>query len=338
MNFRFSISLTQRSRSITHLVDPIIERGHSLYIVKNTDKFNPKSFYTNPWKVNDLNPEWLKYIADNFGITMKHADKIKWITKKEKIKAVNISLDTLNLKNGKTSHGTVNIPYNEYKTYSSEGDFEVGNFLCEAIKNSQQNTPEKNQVLIVHSGGGRGIVSPLYEQLNKEQVIKNNIKLLQSVLDKIPIHIEKVVVKTHPAPYQGCDYKSMIKYVLPNLSSKITVENNNLVQLICESKYVINFGSSTVLWLLGSEKRWINIIDCAQYNLEHPRRRDKIERAENWDEWKQNIKLNDLHDMICYYDEKISDQPSIISKYKSLFNYQTTEMVLNILEKEHLNV
>lgn len=333
--------LMQRYRAILHILDLLTSLKHEVIIQKRGEaKYKPQDHFKNPWDISCCSPGSLAYLANNFGIKVS-LDNVTWIEKNEYNSALKqadvvIQTDYMHL----ADERYINIPHNDFKckTLVHGKDIVVGNGMCVDIRNRQEIVKEKqNTVLVIHPGGGRTILSPLREQVPQVFMIENQMQLFNNVLDQIP-SVFSVVVKTHPAPYIGCDIESIVKYVIPRLNvsrfKSFTVVADNLIDEICKAEYILTCGSSTTLWIMGSRKKWMNIIDCAKYNLDSPKRRDIHARADNWLHWPQNVCMSDLHVYFEDYNKWVPDffyNGTLFQKYNTIANMSANWNVVNII-------
>lgn len=323
--------LMQRYRSILHILDKLIEEGHSVCINRRGPiKYNPSVYYDAPWDISCCSEGTLSYLTKNFGLHVRHLDKVIWGNKhgkKYECPHKILCTDHMMIENARR----MNIPYNHFFCrFTKDGriiDEVVGNGMCEALKKRQAQVNEKKgQVLIIHPGGGRTIISPLRKHISSKKVIKNQISLFNTLLEAIKVSDpSKVVIKTHPAPYKKCDKESVIEYIIPELNTpcEIEVSGKNLLDHICASEFVITMGSSTVVWLLGSRKKWVNIIDCSRYDHGSPKQRDRQARADSWMNWPQNTSINNLWQYFKDYESEVWPEfykGNLFKKYEHLFN------------------
>lgn len=335
MKIKYRKMLMQRYRPILHLVDPLLRKGHKIYLVSSGEKYTPAKFYADPWNVNIADVNAMRYLVRNFGLITKGIKKVRWTKDKYESCDLVVGNDTTAVNDGKTPLGSITIPYMGFDCYTPKGRVTVGNQLCQAIRARQAVEPENlGMVLIVHPGGGRDFLSPKRKRYSPEAIIRNNISLMTRTLAALP-EVSRVVIKTHPAPYKTCDCKSMISEVLPHLSANcpISVRNDDLIGLICQSEFIINYGSSTVLWLLGSPKKWVNIIDQSKFNLKSNRRRDRVIRAENWWNWPQNIPLSSLRSTMENYDVKVDRSAPFMRKYHDLYELNAITKCVELIEE-----
>ena len=334
-NITFGCHVMQRNRSILHMIDPLIENGYNVFIRKYGEHFNYKDYEKDISSVRGAHPSGYEYLSKHFGLEIKHLDKVKWVDKIVK-KSIRMSVDGFKI-DGKPTH--INIPFQGFNCRVGNKEYLAGNFLSEEIIDRQAFLTEREDVIsIIHPGGMRSIVSPLGEDCDMEIVTKNNIELLSKVMKEIPDTFSKIIIKTHPVPGMGCDDVCIRNNVLPALNdNRVVVESSDLIGIICESKYIVNFGSSTIWWLQGGGKRWINIKNCSKYDLDSKYRRDNIKRADNWKRIKQNVNLDDLNDMINNYDDVI-DMKDKTAKRKGvllskIYNSKTKNIVLDRLKR-----
>jgi len=332
--------LMQRYRSILHILDRLIEEGHSVYINRRGPiKYNPSVYYDTPWDISCCSEGTLSYLAKNFGLHVKHLDKIIWsIDKKEPPHRI-LCTDHMQIGNVRQ----MNIPYNHFFCRFPKGgriiDEVIGNGMCEALRKRQTQVKEKKgQVLIVHPGGGRTIISPLRKHISNKKIIKNQINLFNTLLEAIEVsNPNKIVIKTHPAPYKKCNKESVITDVIPELNTpcEIEVSGKDLLTHICRSEFIITMGSTTVVWLLGSRKKWINIIDCSRYDHGSPKQRDRQARADNWMNWPQNTSIRNLAGYFKDYEFEVFPfyEGNLFRKYEDLFNmHYSKNLIRNITQ------
>lgn len=258
--------MTQRYRAILHLIDPIIEAGHELTIVVSDARVDVHDFRDTPCDVSKSSKNTLLYLAKNFGIQVKHIDKV-WFTRRKRPRC-----DLMLCYDQQDKH-SLGIPYNTYCCFWKGKELLVGNPMCEAIKNCDRQE-EEGKCLIIHPGGGRGYVSPQRKELSKKKVVQENIRFLQTTLDALPQRVRRVAIKTHPFPYRRCSAAALNKYVVPSLRfcGDIEAVEDNLIGEIASSELILNWGGTSALWLVGSGKFWFNIKGMAW----HKAKREKL--------------------------------------------------------------
>lgn len=257
--------MMQRYRTIAHLVDPIIEAGHELTVVVSHDEVNIEKYRRFPTDAADSAPNTVRFIARNFGIKMRHFNKVKWTTKKKPKADIHLCYDDHDSK-------CLGIPYVRQYCYWRDKRTVVGNPMCEALRNHPAEE-EPGSLLLIHPGGGRGYISPQRQDTSKEKVTASNIKFLQQVIDNLPESVHTVRIKPHPLPYRRCTVNALTKFVIPELKHnlKIEVVDTNLIEWLKQSEYVLNFGGTTALWLIGSGKKWFNILGMDWYRASRER-------------------------------------------------------------------
>lgn len=327
----FCRRLLQRYRAICHFIDPFISAGIKLSIAVHHDHSKVPVSYKRPWNTGNSSPETIKFIADNFGIETNQFSKVGFTTNKHQKRDFFITLDGV-----KPGSPFISIPYVDVYFYINKRKVLVGNPMCQALREAKgQEKP--GTVLIIHPGGGRGFISPAKKGYDSNKVNENNVALLSDVCKLLPSSVRHITLKTHPVPYKHCDQAS-IEALLPRIQSvtgiPLSVQSNNLIELLREHEFIINFGSSTVLWLLGSNKKWLNIIDQARFPG-YKYHRQQRERASSWFEWAQNISLAQLTKAIDQYDKYIV-QPVSVQKiqdeYAELYNMNAVD---NIMKEIH---
>ena len=103
---------------------------------------------------------------------------------------------------------------------------------------------------------------------------------------------------------------------------------------MAEHEFIVNVGSSTSIWLLGSDKKWINLRGLSKYKYKY--HRDNRKRAKKWNLWPQNILLESLGNLISNYDNIVNSNKDIIDTmqyYKDIFNLDTTNKVMEIIHR-----
>ena len=253
MKIAFKRCMTQRYRAILHLVDPIIAAGHELWICVSNVGVDIEQFRLQPCDVDKSSKNTCEYLLKCFGIKCKHFDKIIFTTERQMSADLKLCYDDHN-------KNVLGIPYNTNCCHLKNGKkVLVGNPMCEEIRSREK--IKDGTALVVHPGGGRGYISPQRKQLKKEKVTENNIKFLQMALDNLPETVNKVTIKTHPFPYRRCTPNALKKFVIPELkfSGKIVVRDDDMIGLLATHEYIINWGGSTALWMMGSWRKWVNI-------------------------------------------------------------------------------
>lgn len=329
----------QRYRSLLHILDSLVEKGHEVYVPQNgPDTYSADDWFEAPWDINVNGPGTFRHLCTNFGLQVKHLDEVRWLPAGKEPQKPDAILGTDHIPF--ESELQVNLPYMGFSYSSMRDKIQVGNGMCDEIRKRQSMVAEKKgKLLIIYPGGGRTILSPLRRHIPREDVIENSIRLLNAVLQQIPRDtVSEIVIKTHPAPYLECNAESVQNTVLPHLLGwcPIGVTDKGLIGLICECEFILSFGSSTVIWLLGSEKKWLNVVECAKYDLDSPKRRDQIVRAKDWHRWPQNVALGSLPEAFADYNS-IAGQAralSFFSEYQALFQKDCTSAVVSLMEKE----
>jgi hypothetical protein len=322
MKLCFTKYMMQRYRAILHFVDPIIEAGHELSIIVDSDVTTNKS-YTSPCDVANSSKYTVEYLNKTFGLGVKHLGKVNYV--RETTDGLLIYLD------GKCKSDGISIPFNSNIGGYRGKEKEVGNTMAQALRERMSIISEiPNSVVIMHPGGGRGFVSPIRYQCPIEEVTRNNVNLINSVLSRLPDFIEKIIIKTHPVPYTGCDADTIKNNVCPFLIKPLKVVEHGTLDVISKSEFVINFGSSTVIWLMGSPKKWINIICESKYNKEYEYHRDRRVRTDKWDEWTGNIRLNDLCNTMKNYKSLLSSN-EVTAFYQKLWKSNPVEIIMEMI-------
>jgi len=250
--------MMQRYRAILHLIDPIIEAGHRLVIEVGGTGLNHAECRSHPTNVAFGSEKGIRYLCDNFGLEIKRIDEVKF---RRKASQGDIEL---RLENYPHINKGIRIPYNAHSMYVGTKEFVVGNTLSECIRKAPYKEVP-NTMLIVHPGGGRGFVSPIRKKLKKSIVIANNIELLNAVLKQVPQWIKTIKIKTHPFPYHKCTATSMTENVLPHLYREVEFVEDGLIQHMAEAEWLMNFSSTTGIWLKGSQKKIVNVVGMAKY-------------------------------------------------------------------------
>lgn len=335
MKVRFYRTLMQRFRSILHLIDPLLNRGHEVCLSLGREKFRADKFYPRPWNIHAADANAMNHLVYNFGLKVEGLNKVSWTKDKYAPCDLVIKNDAKGGKN-KTPNGVIAIPYIGFEGHTPRGRVTTGNFMCQDIRIRQQSeTEKKGMVLIIHPGGGRDFLSPKRQKYAPASVIANNIQLMSKTISYLPDDVSEIIIKTHPAPYLTCDRESMVLHVLPSLKSDcpISVCDDDLIGLICKSEFIVNYGSSTSVWLLGSPKKWVNIVGQCQFNMKAKNRRDRVERAENWWDWTQNIPLEGLRLMLENYESRVDRSSPLMKKYADLYNMDAVGKCVEIIEK-----
>jgi hypothetical protein len=327
--------LVQRYRALLHILDALVDRGDTVSIDRRKKVFDISDHFHTPWDISCANVPAFEYFIKNLGFVVQHLHKIQWLEKGSGI-VPEIVLATDYMEFGFSNQ--VNLPYNDFYCRFPNGDkVLVGNGMCEAIRTAQENIDEiPGKLLITHPGAGRTILSPLRGEFSKKEVVNNSRVWFKKIFSLLPKDLfSEIVIKTHPAPYIGGNYKAFVNQVLPDIEApcKLRVVKQNLIKQVCESEYILTFGSSTTIWLLGSSKKWVNTIDCSNYNLESDRRRDRIERAERWYDWPQNVSMKDIAETFCNYEKLVQEaDQELLQKYRDIHNMNTTKNILEVLD------
>lgn len=265
----------QRYRTIIHMVDEIIDNGHELFLCVSDKNVKIRSYRNTPCNISASAPNTIEYLEFNYGLKIKNKEKIKY-TRKKKLD-VDLYLAYANsAREKKLPNNTICLPYTGWSCITPRGLIETGNPLCEEIKVSSYKEIRKS-VLIMHPGGGRGHISPSKSiRYDKNKVVRNNIDFLQTVLDNIGF-AENVTIKPHPAPFTRCSKGALEEHVVPNLkfNGGISVVADNLIKLIKEHEYILNFGGTTAFWLMGSQKKWANVTGLARFDSNREALMDK---------------------------------------------------------------
>lgn len=328
----FKRAMMQRYRAIAHFIDLLVDKGYDLTIEVQSDKFDFKKMQEKPMNASKASKKSFKYLLKNFGITCKHLDKVYFILEKNKAKGLFLSVD-----NKLYSENYVSLPYTSFYCRDKDGQYLTGNPMCNLLKEYQDKIPEeKNTLLFIHPGGGRGYISPVRSHIPKKDVIKNHIKLLNKIIKQIPDTIKKITIKVHPVPYMYCGMKGINKYIIDKIYKvalcPIEVVQNNLMEQLARNEFIVNLGSSSTIWLLGSEKKWINILGMTKFP--YVKHRDHRERAGSWLDWPQNIKLNELKNLILNYNDIVGSDKKTVEirkKYREWFGLNAMDNVLNII-------
>ena len=264
--------MMQRYRAILHLIDPLVEAGHKLVIEVHCDGLNLAELRSHPTNIAYGTSKGIDYLRRNFGMHIENFEKVKF--------RANASRGDIELRLENYPHikHNVRIPYNAHSMFFEDKEHVVGNPLSECIRKAlYKEVPDS--LLIVHPGGGRGFVSPVRKKIRKSKVIYNNIVFLNEVLKNVPAHIKTIKIKTHPFPYHKCTASSMIEHVQPHLIRDVEIVEENLIQHMAETEWLMNFSSTTGIWLTGSPKKIINVVDSALYGGEHFRESHADERG-----------------------------------------------------------
>lgn len=352
-------SLTQRFRALLQILDTLVDRGHTVFIYgkpgksgvrrrKSTwDRYEPSDFYYAPWGVDNVSPGSLRYLRDNFGFEVRHLDKIEWIGwgQKDQVEVtpdILLATDFYDIK----VPNQVNLPHISFHSKTREGDILVGNSMCEAVYLLQKQVREiKGKLLLIHPGGGRDVISPLRRHIPEAEVVGNNVTFFNRIFTQLPKGIKEVVIKAHPAPYLYCDRESLQNEVLPRVDRRhfdCRVVEGELLRHICESQFVVCISSSTATWLLGSDKQWVTVTDCAKYNLDADKRRDKehrTEKVEEWEAWPQKVTMAELSGALADYpaiqkkQKELEKTTDVFANYRDLHRLPYTENMVNLIER-----
>jgi len=271
--------MMQRYRAILHLVDPLIEMGHELKLVVSDHDVNIEAYRARPCDFAASAPNTVAYLAGTIGLTIKHLDRVKYTLKKHPICDQYLGYDN-------SRDDIFGIPYVGDSCYWRGKTITTGNPMRDLITDDYR----PNTVLILHPGGGRGYVSPIRQDWAKEITTRNNIEFLRCIIDCLPKSVIQITIKTHPAPYRRCTKSALEKFVAPNLQQPVTVEDTNLIGLINSHEYILNFGGTSALWVMGSGKKWANVTGLVKYPDSNQREkflsaRGGGVRIENLAEW-----------------------------------------------------
>jgi hypothetical protein len=330
----FKRSMMQRYRAIANIADDLVNRGYELFVEVQSNEFDLNEIRKHPMDASRASKKSFVYLLNNFGIQCDNLDDIVFTTEKNKIDGLFLLVDDKT-----NSKKYISIPYNGFYCMDGKDKVLVGNPMCEMIKKSQsKNKEQKNTLLLIHPGGGRGYISPVRQPLSKAKTIKNNIRFLRKILRNLPNTIKKVTIKTHPVPYLCCDYKAMQKKVMNILRDEFSdIEINlvfdNFILHVAEHEYILNIGSTSAIWLLGSDKKWINLFGLAKYD--YKKHRDIRPRADKWFKWPQNIKLKYLHDFVLDYNSRIEldkETSDIREKNKEIYNMDATQNIIDFID------
>jgi len=252
--------MMQRYRAILHLVDPLIEAGHEVKMVVSDREVDLKGFRKRPCDAAASASNTVAYVAEAIGLTVKHLDKVKYSSKKNPACDQYLGYDS-------SQSNAFGIPYVGSGCHWKGLYTYTGNPMEDLITDDYR----PNSVLILHPGGGRGYVSPIRKDYDKEKTSRNNITFIQSILDALPHTISKVTIKTHPVPGVRCTKSSLEKFVVPHLSRPVYIEDTDLVRHINEHEYVLNFGGTSALWIMNSGKKWANVTGLVKHPDPHQR-------------------------------------------------------------------
>ena len=125
-------------------------------------------------------------------------------------------------------------------------------------------------------------------------------------------------------------------FVKPALIYDVDIVDSDLIGHICRSEFVLTFGSSTIIWLLGSNKKWINVFGCAQYNKNLKGTRDKRLLPDNWDLWPQNVMPGmGLYDLLIGYDDILrkANLQDVLQKHREIHNMPCTQNIVDIINR-----
>jgi len=332
----FKRTMMQRYRAIAHFIDPIIKNGYELWIEVQEDKnkFDIKRFLDRPMNASKASKGSVKHLIDNFNIPYKYFDKVNFTTLKNKIDGFYLTLDKKIY-----NKDFVALPYNDFYCRHGKDKYKVGNPMCNLFDKYQSEIDEeKGSLLLIHPGGGRGYVSPVREFLDEKKTRRNNMYFMESIFNNIPDCIKKITIKTHPVPYLCCHKRGIEKTLnIMNVSKYnflIHISDQNLMKNIASHEFILNIGSSTTIWLLGSEKKWINICGMAKYSYE--KHRDHRERTKKWFDWPQHTKLNKLSNLILNYDDIVLESKKALKireKYKELRKLNAIKNCMKIIKK-----
>ena len=161
-------------------------------------------------------------------------------------------------------------------------------------------------LLLIHPGGGRGFISPVHKPIPKKRIQRHNYKFLNKIISNLPEFIDRVIIKTHPFPYHQCTKTAIEKTVLQELRDlfkniRIYVVEDDLISYICQSEWILNFGSSTAYWLKGSGKKWVNVTGMARYKYKK-HREDMAEKRGG------AVNINNLKEAMINYNRKDSKE------------------------------
>ena len=333
----FKRNMMQRYRSILHFIDPLIDAGYDLNVEVQSKSFDKKAIHEAPMDASKASKDSCKYLCKNFGIYPNNFDKINFTTKKNVIDGLFLTTD-----GKKYNKPHILLPYNGFVCSDKRGDHKVGNPMCNLFDKYRKIVKEEEgTLLIIHPGGGRGYVSPVRNHIPGYQVTANNYAMLKNILKNIPNSIRKVYIKTHPVSYIGCDMKHMCNSVLPLLQQKfkgrfdsISIVKNDLMHHLVASEFILNIGSSTAIWLLGSDKKWINLLGMSQF--EYKKHRECRERTENWFFWPQHVKIKGLSNLINNYNEIVNNNDKtqkVREEYRLYHQMNAIDNCMEIIKK-----
>jgi len=330
----FKRAMMQRYRAITHFIDPLIEAGYDLTIEVQSDKFDFKKMQQMPMNASKASKKSVKYLIKNFGIECKYLKKVHFVLEKNKSEGLFLSVDQKTF-----SKPYVSLPYTSFYCKDVDGEHLTGNPMCGLLQEYQNRVQEeKDTLLLIHPGGGRGYISPVRSHISKKNITKNHIKLLKRIVKQVPDCIKKITLKTHPVPYILCGIKGINKHVIDEVREvspcPIEVVQDNLMEHLSKNEFVVNLGSSSTIWLLGSDKKWINILGMTKF--EYVKHRDHRERADKWFDWPQNVKLNELKNFILNYDSIVGSDNKTVDvrkEHKELFKLDAINNTMNIIRK-----
>lgn len=237
-----------------HLVDPLIEMGHEVKMVVSDKEVDFKGFRKRPCDAAASAPNTVAYIAAAIGLKVKHLDKVKYTCSKNPVCDYYLGYDS-------SQSNAFGIPYVGSEVHWQGVCAYTGNPMEDLITDDCR----PNTVLILHPGGGRGYVSPIRKDYDKEKTSRNNIVFLQSIIDSLPKTISNVTIKTHPVPGVRCTKSSLEKFVVPYLTRPVTVKDLDLIRCINEHEYILNFGGTSALWVINSGKKWANVTGLVKY-------------------------------------------------------------------------
>lgn len=271
MKIVFRRCMTQRYRAILHLIDPIVDVGHKLVIVTSSDKAKLHKSYARPCDVGESSERTCRELAEIFGIEVKHFDKVKFTKKKHYSGDLSLTIDSTKYRGG----NFLGIPYNNTFCYKDGIKIEVGNPMKDLI-DEQIGGIDHRKAIILHPGGGRGIISPVRKDISDKRVIRNNINFLNKILSNLPSYINEVAIKPHPFPYKKCGAGSLKKDVIPNVDwdGKLIVRNSPLFSLLPNYNFIFNFGGTSALWA-----NCINIKGLEKYPSKFSREKKIKERG-----------------------------------------------------------
>jgi len=330
----FKRAMMQRYRAITHFIDPLIQEGYNLTIEVQSDKFDFKKMQEMPMNASKASKKSVQYLMKNFGIKCKHIDKVHFVLEKNKAKGLLLSVDDKTF-----SKDYMSLPYTSFYCNDNGVEQLTGNPMCSLLREYQNDfREEKKTLLLIHPGGGRGYISPVRSHIPKKDVIKNHIKLLKRIVKQIPDSIKKITLKTHPVPYLFCGEKGINKHVIGEVQKvspcPIEVVQDGLMLQLARHEFIVNLGSSSTIWLLGSDKKWINLRGLAKFSYQ--KHRDHRERTENWFDWPQHTKLDGLKSLILNYEDEVflnKKNAEIREKYKKIYRLNAVESVMDLIRE-----